>query len=108
MSLCSVEYGAVPRMEDLMNMLANFLETWRVGENQSQVYSQEDQVDGVRDRHGDTFDMPQFAELMYQEYTFCSRVKTLDDWLCETRGIDGDNHVQSQHLCKVRNRPTLL
>lgn len=42
---------------------------------------------------GGSFDLPQFAELTYQEYTFCAHGQALDDWLCATLGICGDNHA---------------
>ena len=42
--------------------------------------------------HG-AFDLPQFAALTYQEYTYCARGKALDDWLRDTLGISGGNHA---------------
>jgi len=38
------------------------------------------------------FDLPRFAQLTYQEYAYCSQTKPINDWLCDTLGICGDNH----------------
>jgi len=41
---------------------------------------------------GTAFDLPRFAQLAYQEYAYCSQTKPMNDWLCDTLGICGDNH----------------
>jgi len=41
---------------------------------------------------GTAFDLPRFAQLTYQEYAYCSQTKPMNDWLCDTLGICGDNH----------------
>ena len=48
---------------------------------------------GVQDSDGAAFDLPRYAELTNQEYTYCSQPKPITDWLCDTLGICGGNHA---------------
>lgn len=47
---------------------------------------------GARGSDGSAFDLPRYAALTLQEYTYCSQPKPINDWLCDTLGICGGNH----------------
>jgi hypothetical protein len=69
-----------------MNVSLNVCEAEATGESRIAV-------PGVRDSDGDAFDLPHYAELTYQEYSFCSKPKPITDWLCETLRICGGDRA---------------
>jgi hypothetical protein len=73
-------------MEDPMKVSLNVCETGSTGESRIAM-------PGVRDSDGAAFDLPRYAELTYQEYSFCSKPKPITDWLCDTLGTCGGDHA---------------
>ena len=46
-----------------------------------------------REAGGEAFDLPLYAGLTYQEYSHCSHGIPVEEWLCESFGMCGVNHV---------------